>query len=57
VPVTIYVNGTEFAGNYDDLKLDSREQITLAYGPPPASIPTYDFGNLDKPRVNNTKIQ
>jgi len=57
LPLRIYVNGTEFAGNYDDLKLNSREQITLAYGSPPGSIPSYDFGNLDKPRVNNTEIQ
>jgi hypothetical protein len=45
-PVTAYVNGTAFDGNYRDVKFESRAQIVLAYGSPPAEIPTYDFGNL-----------
>lgn len=45
-PVTAYVNGTTFDGNYKDIKLESRTQIVLAYGNPPTKIPTYDFGSL-----------
>lgn len=45
-PVTAYLNGTEFDGNYRDIPLESRTQIVLAYGSPPAEIPTYDFGGL-----------
>lgn len=45
-PVTAYVNGTEFDGDHRDIKLESRTQIVLAYGTPPAEIPTYDFGSL-----------
>jgi hypothetical protein len=44
--VTAYVNGEQFQGKYKDIPLESREQIVLAYGQPPAEIPTYDFGNL-----------
>lgn len=45
-PVTAYVNGTQFQGEYKNIQLESREQIVLAYGNPPATIPTHDFGNL-----------
>lgn len=45
-PVTAYVNGEEFDGNYRDILLASQTQIVLAYGEPPAEIPTYDFGSL-----------
>ncbi|HEY3094738.1 MAG TPA: hypothetical protein VGJ42_03155 [Nitrososphaera sp.] len=44
--VTAYVNGDPFQGNYRDIQLESRKQIVLAYGQPPAKIPEYDFGNL-----------
>jgi hypothetical protein len=44
--VTAYVNGDPFHGNYRDIQLESRKQIVLAYGQPPAKIPEYDFGNL-----------
>jgi hypothetical protein len=44
--VTAYVNGTQFEGDYKDIQLNSREQIVLAYGEPPAEIPKYDFGSL-----------
>ena len=45
-PITIYVNGTEFSGDLQDVKLESRSQIVLAYGNPPAEIPDYDFAGL-----------
>lgn len=44
--VTAYVNGTQFGGDYRDIPLESRKQIVLAYGAPPAEIPDHDFGNL-----------
>ncbi len=44
--VTAYVNGDQFEGNYKDIQLESRKQIVLAYGEPPAKIPEYDFGSL-----------
>ena len=44
--VTAYVNGNQFEGDYRDIQLESRKQIVLAYGEPPANIPKYDFGNL-----------
>ncbi len=43
---TAYVNGDQFVGNYRDIQLESRKQIVLAYGEPPAKIPEYDFRNL-----------
>jgi hypothetical protein len=45
-PVTAYVDGTKFEGNYRDIPLESRKQVVIAYGNPPAQIPTYDFGSL-----------
>jgi len=44
---TAYVNGIEFVGNYREIPLESRTQIVLVYGNPPAEIPTYDFGSLE----------
>lgn len=43
---TAYVNGEEFEGDYRDVPLESRQQIVLAYGGPPAIMPTYDFGSM-----------
>ncbi len=45
-PIKAYVNGTEVPGNYRSIELQSREQIVLAYGTPPAVIPPHDFGAL-----------
>lgn len=44
--VSAFVNGTQVEGNYRDTQLESRKQIVLAYGEPPAEIPEYDFGSL-----------
>jgi hypothetical protein len=44
-PVTVYVDGAKFDGNYRDVQLESRRQIVLAYGAPPAIVPAHDFGN------------
>jgi hypothetical protein len=46
LPVKVYVDGSEFEGNYRDIQLTSRKQIVLAHGEPPTEIPAYDFGNL-----------
>jgi hypothetical protein len=44
--VTAYVNGDEVQEDYRDIQLESRKQIILAFGEPPAEIPDYDFGSL-----------
>lgn len=42
--VTAYVDGDRFNGSYENVPLESLEQITLVYGAPPANIPDeYDF--------------
>lgn len=46
-PITAYVNGTQVP-DYRNISLDSREEIVLVFGKPPAEIPTFDFGNWDK---------
>jgi hypothetical protein len=38
-PVTAYVNGTQFQGDYRSIPLESRQEITIAYGKPPSEIP------------------
>lgn len=38
-PVTAYVNGTQFQGDYRSIPLESRQEITMAYGKPPSEIP------------------
>jgi hypothetical protein len=44
---TAYVNGNQVEGNYRDVPLESLDQIALAYGEPPASIPDeHDFGGI-----------
>lgn len=45
-PIKAYDNGTQFQGDYRNIELKSREQIVLAYGNPPAEIPTHEFGAL-----------
>ncbi len=42
-----YVNGKQVPGNPGALPLNEHDQIVLAFGTPPASIPsTYDWGKL-----------
>lgn len=37
--VTAYVEGDQVEGSYEDVPLESLEQIALVYGAPPANIP------------------
>lgn len=48
MPVTAYVDGERFEGDYRTIPLASLKQIVLAYGTPPANIPTHDFGSITR---------
>jgi hypothetical protein len=46
MPVTAYVDGKRFEGDYRTIQLKSLEEIVLAYGNPPQQIPAnFDFGS------------
>jgi hypothetical protein len=46
MPVTPYVDGKRFEGDYRTIQLKSLEEIVLAYGNPPQHIPAdFDFGS------------
>ena len=45
MPVTAYVDGQRFEGDYRTIPLESLRKIVLAYGTPPEDIPAeHDFG-------------
>jgi len=49
MPVTAYVDGERFEGDYRTIPLQSLKEIALIYGTPPANIPAdYDFGNITR---------
>jgi hypothetical protein len=49
MPVTAYVDGERFDGNYRTIPLQSLKEIALIYGTPPANIPAdYDFGRITR---------
>jgi hypothetical protein len=49
MPVTAYVDGERFEGDYRTIPLQSLKQIVLAYGTPPENIPAgYDFGDITR---------
>jgi hypothetical protein len=49
MPVTAYVDGGRFDGDYRTIPLQSLKEIALVYGTPPANIPTdYDFGRITR---------
>ena len=46
MPVTAYVNGQKFEGDYRTIPLQSFKEIAVIYGTPPESIPdSYQFGS------------
>jgi hypothetical protein len=49
MPVTAYVDGQRFEGDYRTIPLESLRQIVLAYGTPPEDIPAeHDFGDITR---------
>ena len=49
MPVTAYVDGERFDGDYRTIPLQSLKEIALIYGTPPANIPAnYDFGRITR---------
>jgi hypothetical protein len=49
LPVTAYVDGERFEGDYRTIPIESLKEIALAYGTPPKDIPAdYDFGSITR---------
>ncbi len=49
MPVTAYVDGQRFEGDYRTIPLESLREIVLAYGTPPEEIPAeHDFGSITR---------
>ena len=49
MPVTAYVDGQRFEGDYRTIPLESLREIVLAYGTPPEDIPAeHDFGEITR---------
>ena len=49
LPVTAYVDGQRFEGDYRTIPLESLREIVLAYGTPPEDIPAeHDFGSITR---------
>ncbi len=49
MPVTAYVDGQRFEGDYRTIPLESLREIVLAYGTPPEDIPAdHDFGGITR---------
>ena len=49
MPVTAYVDGQRFEGDYSTIPLESLREIVLAYGTPPEDIPAeHDFGSITR---------
>jgi hypothetical protein len=49
MPVTVYVDGQRFEGDYRTIPLESLREIVLAYGTPPEDIPAeHDFGSITR---------
>jgi hypothetical protein len=49
MPVTAYVDGERFEGDYRTIPIESLKEIVLAYGTPPTDIPAdHDFGSITR---------
>ena len=49
MPVTAYVDGERFEGDYRTIPIESLKEIVLAYGTPPKDIPSdHDFGSITR---------
>ncbi len=49
MPVTAYVDGQRFEGDYRTIPLESLRETVLAYGTPPKDIPAeHDFGEITR---------
>ena len=49
MPVTAYVDGQRFEGDYRTIPLESLREIVLTYGTPPEDIPAeHDFGSITR---------
>lgn len=49
MPVTAYVDGQRFEGDYRTIPLESLREIVLTYGTPPEDIPAdHDFGGITR---------
>ena len=49
MPVTAYVDGQRFEGDYRTIPLESLREIVLTYGTPPEDIPSdHDFGGITR---------
>jgi hypothetical protein len=49
MPVTAYVDGQRFEGDYRTIPLESLRKIVLTYGTPPENIPAeHDFGRITR---------
>ena len=49
MPVTAYVDGQRFEGDYRTIPLESLRSVVLAYGTPPEDIPAeHDFGEITR---------
>jgi hypothetical protein len=49
MPVTAYVDGQRYEGDYRTIPLESLREIVLAYGMPPEDIPAgHDFGGITR---------
>lgn len=49
MPVTAYVDGQRFEGDYRTIPLESLREIVLAYDTPPEDIPAeHDFGSITR---------
>ena len=49
MPVTAYVDGQRFEGDYRTIPLESLREIVLTYGTPPEDIPAeHDFGEITR---------
>ena len=49
MPVTAYVDGQRFEGDYRTIPLESLRSVVLAYGTPPEDIPAeHDFGSITR---------
>jgi hypothetical protein len=49
LPVTAYVDGERFEGDYRTIPIESLKEIALAYGTPPKDIPAdHDFGSITR---------
>ena len=49
MPVTAYVDGERFEGDYRTIPIESLKEIVLAYRYPPKDIPSdHDFGSITR---------